>query len=92
MEWRRQLRDTTAKIAVDRRINRMELGNLGDHGFCRDGVWEMRIDVGQGYGVYYAIAGSQVILLPCGGKKRTQIADIDRACEFWLDWQERQEL
>jgi putative addiction module killer protein len=38
MEWGRQLRDTTAKIAVDRRVNRMELGNFGDHRFCRDGV------------------------------------------------------
>ena len=26
----------------------MELGNFGDHKFCRDGVWEMRIDVGPG--------------------------------------------
>ena len=86
MEWRRQLRDTTAKIAVDRRINRMELGNFGDHKFCRDGVWELRIDVGTGYRVYYAIAGTQVVLLLCGGDKRTQDADISRACEFWQDW------
>jgi putative addiction module killer protein len=33
MEWRSQLRDTRAKIAVDRRINRLELGNFGDHRF-----------------------------------------------------------
>ncbi len=38
MEWRRQLRDSKAKIAVDRRVNRMELGSFGDHKFCRDGV------------------------------------------------------
>jgi putative addiction module killer protein len=38
MEWRRQLRDTKASIAVDRRIDRMESGNFGDHKFCRDGV------------------------------------------------------
>ena len=63
MEWRRQLRDTKARIAVDRRINRIELGNFGDHKFCRDGVWELRIDVGPGYRVYYAVAGTQVVLL-----------------------------
>jgi putative addiction module killer protein len=89
MEWRLQLRDTKAKIVVDRRINRIELGNFGDHKFCRDGVWELRIDEGAGYRVYYAIAGTQVVLLLCGGIKRTQDADIDRACEFWLDWQAR---
>jgi putative addiction module killer protein len=89
LEWRRQLRDRTAKIAVDRRINRMELGNFGDHRFCRDGVWELRIDVGQGYRVYYATAGNQLILLLCGGNKRMQDSDVNRACEYWLDWQRR---
>jgi putative addiction module killer protein len=89
MEWRQLLRDTQAKIAIDRRINRIELGNFGDHRFCRDGVCELRIDVGPGYRVYYAIAGSQVVLLLGGGDKRTQDADINRACEYWVDWQKR---
>jgi putative addiction module killer protein len=91
MEWRLQLRDTTAKIAVDRRINRMELGNFGDHRFCRDGVWELRIDVGPGYRFYYAIAGTQVVLLISGSDKRSQDAEIARACEYWQDWQGRAE-
>ena len=89
LEWHRKLRDTKARIAIDRRVNRIELGNFGDHKFCRDGVWELRIDVGPGYRVYYAVAGSQVVLLLCGGDKRTQGADINRACEYWQDWQGR---
>ena len=89
LEWHRSLRDTRARIAIDRRINRLELENFGDHKFCRDGVWEMRIDVGPGYRVYYAMAGSQVILLLLGSDKRTQTADIDRACAYWQDWQRR---
>jgi putative addiction module killer protein len=91
LEWRRRLRDTKAWIAVDRRIYRIELGNFGDHKFCRDGVWELRIDVGPGYRIYYALAGTEVILLLCAGDKRTQQADIARACEFWQDWQRRAE-
>ena len=59
------------------------------HKFCRDGVWELRIDTGAGYRVYYAIAGKQVVLLLCGGDKRTQDADIRQACEYWQDWQRR---
>ena len=89
LERHRKLRDTKARIAIDRRVNRIELGNFGDHKFCRDGVWELRIDVGPGYRVYYAVAGSQVVLLLCGGDKRTQGADINRACEYWQDWQGR---
>lgn len=90
-DWVRDLRDRKARIAIDRRINRMELENLGDHKFCRDGVWELRIDVGPGYRVYYAMAKNRVILLLSGGDKRTQSADIDRACAFWAEWQRRAE-
>jgi putative addiction module killer protein len=87
--WLEKLKDTTAKISVVRRVTRIEQGNFGDHKFCRDGVWELRIDVGAGYRVYYAMAGKQVVLLLCGGAKQTQDADIIRACEYWQDWQRR---
>lgn len=89
LDWLRKLRDVTARIAVDRRVNRIELGNFGDHKFCRDGVWELRIDVGAGFRVYYAVADREIVLLLCGGDKRTQDADIDRACGYWQDWQKR---
>ena len=91
LNWLRDQKDTTARIAIDRRVNRLELGNFGDHRFCRDGVWELRIDVGSGYRVYYAMAGQQIVLLLllCGGDKRKQDADISRACDYWQDWQRR---
>ena len=50
-DWLEKLRDTTAKISVVRRVTRIEQGNFGDHQFCREGVWELRIDVGAGYRV-----------------------------------------
>ncbi len=75
------------KIAVDRRIARLESGNFGDHKFCRDGVWELRIDLGPGYRLYCATASPTLILLLCGGDKRTQSADIGRACDYWKQWQ-----
>jgi len=87
-EWITQLRDYQAVAAIDRRVGRMEEGNFGDHKFCQDGVWELRIDVGPGYRVYYALAGKQVVLLLCGGAKRTQSIDIDRACSYWKEFQE----
>ena len=88
-DWRDKLKDIRAKIAIDRRIYRVELGNFGDHKVCRDGVWELRVDVGPGYRVYYALSGQAVVLLLCGGTKRSQDADISKACEFWEDWQRR---
>ena len=87
--WHEALKDMRAKIAVERRIQRVELGNFGDCKPCREGVWELRIDVGAGWRVYYARTGKTVVLLLCGGDKHSQDADIARACEYWKHWQHR---
>jgi putative addiction module killer protein len=85
--WRASLKDTRAMQNIDRRVARLETGNFGDHKYCRDGVWELRIDVGPGYRVYYAHADKAIVLLLCAGDKRTQNADITTACLYWQDWQ-----
>lgn len=90
-EWLRKLRDAKAKTAIIRRLNRLEQGNFGDFKPCREGVYELRIDVGPGYRVYYAQSGKTVVLLLTGGTKRTQDADIGQACACWRDWQARKE-
>jgi putative addiction module killer protein len=88
-EWLRNLRDITGRAAIIRRLNRLEQGNFGDFKPLRDGVHELRIDVGPGYRVYYARSGKTIILLLCGGSKRTQDTDIERAYGYWRDWQSR---
>ncbi|WP_299438356.1 type II toxin-antitoxin system RelE/ParE family toxin [uncultured Rhodospira sp.] len=87
--WLSDVRDQKAKVAILRRVNRLSLGNFGDCRPCREGVWELRLDVGPGYRVYYALAGQAVILLLCGRDKRTQDRDIDKACACWRDWCQR---
>lgn len=93
LDWLKALRDPVAKLHVLKRVNRVEQGNFGDVKFCRDGVWELRIDVGVGYRVYYAQTGdgaeAQIVLLLCGGDKRKQNADIERAVTCWQDWKGR---
>lgn len=90
-EWLRKLRDMQAKVAIIQRLNRLEQGNFGDCKPLREGVFELRIDVGPGYRVYYAQSGKTVVVLLCGGAKRTQNADIDRACVCWRDWRNRKD-
>jgi putative addiction module killer protein len=58
-----QLKDLKGRIVIQRRIDRVANGNFGDHKFCQDGVWELRIDFGPGYRVYYARDEETVILL-----------------------------
>lgn len=89
LEWLKKVRDPLAKGQLIRRVNRLADGNFGDHKFCRDGVWELRIDQGLGYRVYYAMVSGVVVLLLCGGDKGKQSADIERAVGYWKDWQRR---
>jgi putative addiction module killer protein len=87
--WLNQLSDKQARARVAARLIRLHNGNFGDCRSVGAGVWELRIDWGPGYRIYYAIDGKHVVLLLEGGDKRTQSADIDRAIERWVDWQKR---
>lgn len=89
LDWLKGVRDPVAKVQIVKRVNRVEQGNLGDHRFCRDGVWELRVDIGAGYRVYYAKVRSKIVLLLAGGDKRSQDADIVRAVRNLKDWNER---
>jgi putative addiction module killer protein len=88
-EWLAKLTDRQARAKVAVRVQRMAAGNFGDHKPLSDGVWELRIDHGPGYRVYYAQAGRRVLLLLIGGDKRRQQADIETAVRYWQDWQRR---
>jgi putative addiction module killer protein len=77
--WLRRLKDVNATARIVGRIRRMEMGNPGDAKSVGHGIQEMRIDYGPGYRIYYAYRGSQIVLLLCGGDKRTQQQDIKRA-------------
>ena len=88
-EWLDGLKDIRARIAIQRRIDRLVSDNFGDHKFCRDGVWELRIDTGPGYRIYYAQTNQMIVLLLCGGDKRSQKADIDRAVKYWDNYKKR---
>ncbi|HYL89910.1 MAG TPA: type II toxin-antitoxin system RelE/ParE family toxin [Burkholderiales bacterium] len=54
-----------------------------------EGVMELRIDWGPGYRVYFARLGRVVVLLLCGGDKRTQDNDIKRAKDYFRDYKAR---
>lgn len=67
----------------------MAAGNFGDCKPLADGVWELRIDHGPGYRVYYGRIGEKRLLLLGGGDKRKQQAEIDTALASWKDWNRR---
>lgn len=86
--WLRKLRDPHAKARVEMRIRRLGLGNAGDAQPIGEGLSEMRIDYGPGYRLYYLQKGSILVILLCGGDKRTQKKDIENAKRIAKDWTE----
>ena len=90
-DWLTKLKkkDRIAAAKIDTRIDRAEAGNFGEHKFERDGVWELRIDYGPGYRVYYSIEDGEIILLYVGGTKKTQDADLNKAVEYLKDFKAR---
>lgn len=77
--WHTDLRDLRAKVAIARRIEQAENGNLGKTRSVGSGVSEMKFDLGPGYRVYFTVRGREVIVLLAGGDKSSQSADIRRA-------------
>jgi len=88
-DWLSELHDARTQAKIAARINRLASGNFGDCKVLRHGLCELRIDWGPGYRVYYAIVGRVCVLLLCGGDKRRQSSDIDRALAYLKDYRER---
>ncbi len=88
-DWLTRLADARAQAKIATRISRLAAGNFGDCKPLQQGVCELRIDWGPGYRVYYAMIGREWVLLLCGGDKRKQSSDIDRALEYLGDYKQR---
>jgi putative addiction module killer protein len=84
--WLRKVRDRQAKARIEMRIRRLGLGNPGDVEPVGEGVSEMRIDYGPGYRVYYMQQGPVLVVLLCGGDKRTQREDVAKAKNLAAEW------
>ncbi|ACA31875.1 type II toxin-antitoxin system RelE/ParE family toxin [Histophilus somni] len=80
-QWLKNIKDPIARIMVIKRIERAKNGNFGDHKLLANtgGIYEMRIDTGKGYRIYYAKIEDIIYLLTNGGDKKTQQQDISDA-------------
>ena len=88
-EWLEGLRDRQARAKIRVRLNRIRLGNFGDCKSVGGGVSELRIPHGPGYRVYFGRRGNAVVILLCGGDKKTQSKDIALAQAYWDDYLRR---
>jgi putative addiction module killer protein len=88
-KWLFDLDKITRSIVIAR-IKRVTLGNFGDCKLLKkaNGVWELRIDYGSGFRIYFGRDGYTVVVLLIGGDKGSQERDIDKAQEYWLTYKE----
>jgi putative addiction module killer protein len=77
--WYKNLTDIRARVRIDLRLNAIRKGVFGDQKSVGDGIFELRIDYGPGYRIYYKMADTELVVLLCGGGKRTQDEDIAKA-------------
>lgn len=84
--WLRKLNDRRAAARVLVRIDRLAAGNPGDAKPVGAGIFELRIDCGPGYRVYYINEAQRLIVLLCGGDKSTQDRDIAAAHQIAAAW------
>lgn len=77
--WFDALKDGVARAKIDMRIKRIQQDNFGDSKPVGDSVFELRVDHGPGYRVYFKNVSGTVVILLCGGDKSTQQSDIERA-------------
>jgi len=87
-KWLEKLKDIQGKVAVFRRIKRMQEGNFGDHKSLGQNLSELRITIGAGYRVYYTQEGDEIIILLIGGDKSTQSKDIEKAKQILKEYKD----
>jgi len=82
-QWLDDLNDDSAVARMLARLARVRQGKLGDCKSVGEGVSELRVDYGPGYRVYFGQQERTLVVLLCGGDKRTQNRDIRLAKPYW---------
>lgn len=89
-KWLSKLKDMKGRMAVVRRIERMEHGNFGDVKSVGTNISELRITTGPAYRVYFTKRNQEIIILLVGGDKSRQSRDIKKAHELLEEYDDEE--
>lgn len=81
--------EKSSKAKIQARIFRVLQGNLGNYKSLGGGVFELKIDFGPGFRVYFGKDGDRVIILLLGGDKSGQKNDIKKSKALWVEYLRR---
>ena len=88
-DWVESFRDGKTRSILFGRLARVRVGNLGRCESLGQGIFELKIDYGPGYRIYFGYKNLQIVLILLGGEKSTQRKDILKAQAFWTDYRRR---
>jgi putative addiction module killer protein len=86
--WFEEL-DGGARARISVALDRLERGNFSAVKGVGAGVFELRMDFGPGYRIYFGKDGDRIVILLGGGTKKRQQNDIDKACALWREYKEQ---
>jgi len=81
--------DAAAAAKINTALTRLEIGNTSNVRGVGAGVFELKVDFGPGYRVYFGKDGSEIVILLGGGTKKRQDRDINTARARWQDYKGR---
>lgn len=81
--------DAQAAAKVTIALTRLEQGNTSHVKGVGSGVFELKIDFGPGYRVYFGKDGAEIVILLGGGSKTKQQRDIEAAQGCWQNYKDR---
>ena len=87
-EWLNSFQDRRTQTRIRKRLARLKAGNFGDYRSVGGGVFELRLDFGAGYRIYFGEVDNITVLLLCAGDKSSQARDINRAKTYWSEYKE----
>jgi putative addiction module killer protein len=87
-EWLESIQDRRTRRKIRSRLVHLKYGNFGSYRSIGRGVFELRFHFGSGYRVYFGQVSRATVLLLCGGDKSSQVRDIERAKNYWLQYKE----
>lgn len=87
-EWFEDL-DAQAAAKVTTALTRLAQDNTSKVKGVGSGVFELKIDFGPGYRVYFGKDGPEIVILLGGGTKKKQQRDIEDAHDCWQDYKNR---
>ena len=92
IDWYHSL-DVSIRLRIDKTTDKLKRGLYGDHKpLQKSELWEIRMDFGKGYRIYYYDVEDTVILLVAGSEKKDQKKVIQLANAYFEDLKQRGEI